>query len=119
MNLFRGARLGLPSGETVSWAIGHKPISSEELTVGSSSKPLLEVSEGFQQNAPLWYYILEEARQTGGERLGPVGSRIVMETVVALMMEDGHSFLRQNPLWKPDKGYDFDMADFIRIATDK
>jgi hypothetical protein len=47
----------------------------------------------------------------------------VMETLVGLMMWDGHSFLRQNPLWEPPfkafrnpKTKEFNMPDFINAA---
>jgi hypothetical protein len=83
------------------------------LTVGPSFRPL---PDQFAGNAPLWFYVLAEAQALGGERLGPVGSRIVTETFVALLMQDGHSFLRQDPLWKPDVAYDFGMAEFLRMA---
>ncbi len=59
-----------------------------------------------------------------GEKLGPVGSRIVMETFVGLMLGDSHSYLRQDPLWTPDavrkggrKRGKFGMAEFIKVAT--
>jgi Animal haem peroxidase len=115
-NLIRGKRLNLPSGQAVARAIGANVVPDKELTVGPKFRPLLDVSGEFADNAPLWYYVLAEAQALGGERLGPVGSRIVMETFVGLMMRDGHSFLRQDPLWSPEGGHDFDMAEFIRRA---
>jgi hypothetical protein len=54
--------------------------------------------------------------------LGPVGSRIVMETFVGLMWGDEYSFLRQEPGWKPwpvrkdSSKTDFGMTDFIKLA---
>jgi Animal haem peroxidase len=112
-NLIRGLRLNLPSGQAVASAIGANVIPDKELTVGPSFRPL---PDQFAGNAPLWFYVLAEAQALGGERLGPVGSRIVTETFVALLMQDGHSFLRQDPLWKPDVAYDFGMAEFLRMA---
>ena len=59
----------------------------------------------FKNNAPLWYYILREAEYHGvskptqegavfgGQHLGPVGSRIVTETFVALLWLDKTSIL--------------------------
>jgi hypothetical protein len=52
----------------------------------------LEVSDtlhdlGFKQT-PLWYYCLEEAQTFGsGNKLGPVGGRIVAEVIVGLLEE--------------------------------
>jgi hypothetical protein len=134
VNLIRGWRMDLPSGQAVCHALGREPIPDEELTVGTPGIPLREISPrgGFSKNAPLWYYILREAEKYGkddlekekygnGARLGPVGGRIVMETFVGLLLEDGHSYLRQNPLWKPrEKDPDsFGIADLIQIATGK
>ena len=65
-------------------------------------------------NAPLWYYILREAEYYGvlhrpqdpgigfgGQHLGPVGSRIVCETLIGLLWMDRSSFLRSQRLFKP------------------
>jgi len=103
--------------------MGERPISEERLTVGSgqNAERLIDVSPRFEDNAPLWFYILAEAQQRkfGGNKLGPVGGRIVMETFVGLMMEDGHSYLRQDPLWKPSglRNGHFGMAELIKIVT--
>jgi Animal haem peroxidase len=114
-NLIRGLRMRLPSGQTIARAMGQKPIPDQELWVGPDKTPITKVSERFANNAPLWFYILAEAQHPdyGSGQLGPVGGRIVMEVVVGLMLLDGYSFLRQDPLWKPDLKYDFDMAQFI------
>ena len=114
-NLVRGWRLRLPSGQTLAHALGAVPLTEEDLRVGGSVY-LRKVSEAFHNNAPLWFYILAEAAKSG-ERgtLGPVGSRIVMETFIGLLWEDGHSFLRQNPRWKP-MTEPFGMTEFIKFA---
>jgi hypothetical protein len=45
---------------------------------------------------PLWYYILREAEvQTDGETLGQLGSRLVAETLVGLIVNDPDSFWSQ------------------------
>jgi hypothetical protein len=51
-------------------------------------------------------------------KLGAVGSRIVVETFMGLLLNDGHSVLRQAPAWKPEIGKKtgFDMADLIKYA---
>ena len=50
-------------------------------TLGLSSDP------GWKGEAPLWFYILKEAELPphNGERLGPVGGRIVAEVLVGLL----------------------------------
>src|SRR5439155_3331157 len=114
--------MDLPSGQAVCHGLGEEPISDEKLTVGTPKGDtyLTKISNEFCENAPLWYYILAEAENLyEGEKLGPVGGRIVMETFVGLLMEDGHSYLRQQPLWKPkfdDPEKKFGIAELIRIA---
>ena len=120
-NLIRGMQLGLPSGQAVAEAMGVEVLDDNQLLV--SSVPIKSIGDGvFCGRAPLWCYILAEAQKLhDGERLGPVGSRILMETFVGLMMADGHSVLRQNPLWKPatvEGGRQFGMAEFVRMATE-
>jgi hypothetical protein len=125
LNLLRGLRLGLPSGQAVAHALGEPVIPDEHLTVGSHGgggkiERLTDVFPRFCCKAPLWYYVLAEAAHCHqGEKLGPVGGRIVMETIVGLLMADRHSYLRQQPLWTPDfaDGGEFGMADLVRIAV--
>ena len=52
--------------------------------------------------------------------LGPVGGRIVAETLIGLMLGDSHSFLNQDPRFKPTlptamTGH-FMMGDFVKYA---
>ena len=54
---------------------------------------------GFFDRTPLWYYILKEAEVHGnGQRLGKVGSRIVAETFVGVLLADPESYLSQRSL---------------------
>lgn len=121
-NLIRGYKMSLSSGQDVAKAMGARVVPDNKMKV------LAEVSTTFEQNAPLWYYVLAEAEHMqGGKRLGAVGSRIVMETFVGLMMWDGHSLLRQNPRWTPwaafpkSKGFaegrEFHMEHLVIAAT--
>lgn len=65
-------------------------------------------------NAPLWYYVLREAEWYGatndpndpaigfgGQHLGPVGSRIVAETLIGLLWLDKGSFLHDPRCFRP------------------
>lgn len=131
-NLKRGVRMGLPSGQAVARAMDVDPISDEKLRIGkatqedsSKNKRLVEISPDFAGNAPLWYYVLAEAQQQFKKddtpiRLGPVGSRIVTEVFVGLLLGDRHSFLSQAPSWKPDPAFapdgKFGIADLIKQA---
>jgi hypothetical protein len=131
-NLLRGWRMGLPSGQDVARKMGIAPIPDEDLRVGKATEEdagdnvrLVDLSSGFRNNAPLWYYILAEAQQQLKKdetpiRLGPVGGRIVGEVFVGLMLGDKHSFLNQDPNWKPfqefQNGGKFGIPDLIRQA---
>jgi len=118
-NLLRGLRMGLPSGQDVARRMGVPVIPDEKLRVGKATEEdsgknirLIDISPGFRNKAPLWYYVLAEAQQVfvndaTAIRLGPVGGRIVGEVFVGLLLGDSHSFLNQDPLWQP-------IPDFIR-----
>ncbi len=141
-NLLRGMSMGLPSGQDVARAMGYEPLQDSELKVGKAINnekekikydelpTLASIHKDFIGKAPLWYYILAEAahdwQMNGGTTetstsLGKVGSRIVLETLVGLLLYDSHSFLRQAPAWKPEIGKkeNFDMPDFIKYALGK
>lgn len=75
--------------------------------------------------APLWYYVLAGARAaSGGDHLGPVGIRIVAETLVGLIESDPTSFRRVQPGWTPSlpaptaRQDDFTVADLLAFALD-
>ena len=92
-DLQRGQGVGLPSGEAVARRFGVTPLTSDE--VG------LRVM-GWTGETPLWYYVLREAAvTTSGERLGPVGGRIVAEVIVTLLDRDPASVRFAGPEWEP------------------
>ncbi len=137
-NLKRGFQMGLPSGQVLADAMGEAIIADKDLKVGKATledsknnKPLENLSSAFKGNAPLWFYVLAEAQQQFKTddtpiRLGPVGGRLVGETFVRLLLEDGQSFLRQSPNWKPFHEFRapngefrmFDLLDQARQARD-
>ncbi|MDQ3917268.1 MAG: heme peroxidase family protein [Acidobacteriota bacterium] len=120
-NLLRGYSFGLPTGEQVAEAFGVKPLTPEEVRTGLHEQVLADPM--FSERTPLWYYILKEAELNGGGKLGPVGSRIIAETFVALIKESPYSILREQN-WRPEPewcqpGGDaprFEMADLINAA---
>ncbi len=74
--------------------------------------------------APLWFYVLREAQLlAGGEHLGPVGGRIVGETLLGLLRSDPQSYLTLEPTWQPTlatrhtNSRDFDMVDLLSFAA--
>jgi Animal haem peroxidase len=89
--LCRGARTRLPTGQQMRVALGAAPIISE---TNRSWKVLRSL--GFEDETPLWYYILLEAEiNEDGNRLGAVGSRIVAEVIEACLRHDPESFLHR------------------------
>jgi hypothetical protein len=93
-DLQRGQGVGLPSGEAVARHMGITPLTAEQIGVAST---------GWHGETPLWFYILREADACGeGNRLGPVGGRIVAEVLVGLIDADRTSY-RQSREWRPRK----------------
>lgn len=90
-NLLRGLALGLPSGEFVAKELGESVLTTNQLLSGHSSLQKALDKPEFKQNTPLWYYIIKEAELNRGEKLGPVGSRIVAETIVGLIRRSKYS----------------------------
>ncbi|HEX9096226.1 MAG TPA: peroxidase family protein [Candidatus Dormibacteraeota bacterium] len=90
-DLQRGMGTGLPSGEAVAGAIGTRALSRQELAL-----------DGWQDETPLWLYILREAAvRRGGDHLGEVGGRIVAEVLVGIIRTDPESYLTNDPSWQP------------------
>jgi hypothetical protein len=116
-NLLRHLTFSLPSGQRVAQAMQMAVLSPGDL---ADLKPY-----GLEERTPLWFYVLREAQLTqNGERLGPVGARIVGEVFIGLLQGDRASYLTQDPEWRPflptvdasKKGIDFAMVDLLRYA---
>jgi len=85
-NINRGLQLRLPSGQAVARLINAEIIGAGEDLVED----------------PLWLYILKEAMtHEGGKNLGTVGSTIVAETLIGLLLADKFSYVNMYPGWKP------------------
>lgn len=109
-NLLRSEALELPSGQDVARRLGERPLTEDELDVsGVTSDPIY-----------LFYYLLKEAEVYGGaEVLGPVGTRIVAETLIGLLDADPASYRSTYPTWRPtlaDSSGGFGIADLLKIA---
>jgi hypothetical protein len=104
-NLLRGKRLGLPSGQDVAVSMGIKPLTNAQLGLTEA---------GWDKKAPLWYYVLKEAELGGGQKLGPVGGRIVAEVILGLLALDKTSYFNANPGFNPGAG--FEMGSLILMA---
>jgi Animal haem peroxidase len=100
-NLLRQLTWGLPSGQAVARAMGVVPLAAADLAdIGGVYRP-------FATSTPLWYYILAEAKiAADGLHLGPVGGRIVTETLIGLLRADPASYLSAFPRFSPFLGTD-------------
>jgi hypothetical protein len=119
LNLQRGRRVGLPSGQQVAAAMGLRELSDEALHVAAFQNATTR--DHIKKAAPLWYYLLCEAavRPAYGARLGAVGGKIVAEVLVGLLVGDPESYYRRCPTWTPHLGptpHDFTMAELVLIA---
>ena len=123
------ARLGIkPLSDDILWTAGSR-LLAEAPPPGDAAGDLKATNDNraavraawvdggtrvFEGSAPLWYYILREgeyygvtaqaddpARAFGGQHLGPVGSRIVAETLIGLLYYDQGSMLHSQPPFKP------------------
>jgi hypothetical protein len=140
-NLERGAIFQLPSGQSVTRALGMPVIADTDLvigkaTAGSQPKPITEIAPGFADNAPLWAYILSEAQVTSWQnadprlakddipiKLGPMGGRLVAEVFASLLRGDPTSYLNADHRFVPIKDFThsgrFGLAELINVALDR
>jgi hypothetical protein len=108
----QGKRAGLPSGEAVARALGERatlPTTTALRKLGL-------------KNTPLMYYVLAEAehqyQSSGEDRLGPVASRLLSDTIVRLLRADPQSYLNAHPNFEPaseltDEDGSFGVAQMI------
>jgi hypothetical protein len=109
-NRLRGYRLAIPTGQAVARSLGIAPLSRAQLLSvpgagDGTPSPVGDalVDGDFLEETPLWFYVLKEAEVLrDGQRLGPVGSRIVAETILGQLRADPTSFV--NSGWDPSKG---------------
>jgi hypothetical protein len=105
--------------------MGLQPIPDRHLRIckavieeWETAPSITTIDPSFAGNAPLWYYVLAEAQYEWVKKamapnsmgdaepltLGPVGGRIVAETLIGLIEGDPHSYLSQHPNWVPEIG---------------
>jgi Animal haem peroxidase len=109
-NLLRGFLFALPSGQAMATKLGVAPIEISAATTGLPEKPLAP----FKDRTPLWFYILTEAKLNGG-RLGPLGTRIVAETLVTLAHRSTPSIFNNDGSRNMNAKYK--LADIINLAA--
>jgi hypothetical protein len=104
-NLLRQLTWSLPSGQAIAGAMGIAPLT------GSYLADIRQVYRPFATSTPLWYYLLAEAKAVNdGLYLGPVGGRIVTETLIGLLRGDPNSYLTNQPSFKPFLGTDLSLG---------
>jgi hypothetical protein len=104
-NLLRQLTWGLPSGQVLARAMGVDALGPDELT------DIAGVYKSFGRSTPLFYYVLAEAKEiAGGLHLGPVGGRIVAETLIGLLRADPSSYLSVAPQYRPALGADLRLG---------
>jgi Animal haem peroxidase len=132
MDLLRGYMLRLPTGQAIAdelLARGRdirKLTSQEVLDAAASHKQraiLADPAFGFSPNTPLWFYILAEAKLLGGgNKLGPVGSTIVAEVLIAfvrrsvdpILPKAGSNEIGFTPITTPSG--EFKLPDLLRLG---
>lgn len=102
-NLMRGYKLAMPTGQAVCAELGVTPLTPVQLQQGNGRILNHALADGeFLQATPLWFYILKEADVVGsGNQLGPVGGRIVAETILGQLRADAASFMNAPQAWDP------------------
>jgi hypothetical protein len=102
-NLRRGFHLSLPTGQALATALDIAPLSDAELESGNSPA-VNDALKNLKGHTPLWFYTLKESElKEGGNRLGALGSRIVAETLIGVLLADPESYLVKQPTWNPGK----------------
>ena len=125
--LLRGAGLRLPCGQLVARTCGQEPLTERELTTNSigdeTEQGRMLREAGLCNETPLWYYILKESEvRQNGNRLGPLGSHLVGETIHAALRADMNSILNQPddspPVWTlPDRSIRiYGFPELFRLA---
>lgn len=119
-NLLRGRLLGLPTGQDVAAKLAVTPLTSAEVAAGTNAQIITD--HGFDQQTPLWFYVLKEAEvRHAGQHLGEVGSRLVVETFQGLIEGSEHSIFLDSK-WKPtlpsQDADHFSMNDLLLFIND-
>jgi len=120
--------------------MGVRPLKDDEIKIGKFTGNNADIvgnivqvgGNVFTGKCPLWTYVLAETEEVDipvntmdGEkriktrRLGPVGGRIVAETMVGIIAGDRNSYLNLDPLWKPqfaDEHGCFGLRQLVRTA---
>jgi hypothetical protein len=109
--LLRGARLQIADAQTIISDLNGvldsedriEVLNEQQLLEGESAPikaALVENEKELLKSTPLWFYVLKEADALAqGVRLGPLGSRLVMETIHGVLEHTSPSILTE-PRWR-------------------
>lgn len=141
-SLLRGVKLELASGQSVVRAVNSVlraqtrsevvPLGPDELVINESEevRDLMLFSPGdglasLATDTPLWFYILKEAEvRNCGLKLGPLGARIVMESLHAaiefadpsIIDPDGRVRWLPDPCLEPSGTTEYSLMDLLKFA---
>ena len=104
----------------VARAMGVTPLTAAELDLAQAAdRPALLEAHA----AVVLHPVRGRASTARGDRLGPVGGRIVAEVLVGLLAGDPQSYLRERPPWRPElcgtTAGDFTISDLVEFAQRK
>ena len=92
--LVEGYLCGLPTGQAVADRLNVPAMTARQVAGDDPVLARAVRTGGFAERTPLWFYVLREAElQADGDTLGPVGSRLLAETVIGLLRADPGSYL--------------------------
>ena len=122
-NLLRGYLFSIPTAQAMVRGLQAKGADIAEMSEAelkhdnaADTNAVLDRA-GFVTRTPAWYYILKEAEvRQNGERLGQLGSHILAETFVGLLLRDPHSIL--NTKWTPAAGVKDAAGNEVRLIED-
>lgn len=124
-NLLRGYVLGLPSGQAVAIAfdnLGYPLDSNQDLKfsmIDKWSKLDTKIQNIISNHTPLFLYVLREAGTIGGgERLGPVGSAILLETFGNILLNCDTFLTSNKKKWAPDTAISGEKDFTLSVLVD-
>jgi hypothetical protein len=118
--LQRGVANRLSTGQEICKKLDlSEPTISVETTAPEQRKswdPLIRL--GFAENTPLWYYILLEAElKHAGRRLGPLGSRLLIDVIDGALTHDPESVLHtENDATHPFEWNGIEVKNLADVA---
>jgi hypothetical protein len=118
-NLLRGYLLGLPTGQAVAAELGVAALAADVIAANVPDAALdAFTAAGLADRTPLWFYVLVEAGQGGGEHLGPVGTRIVGETLWNMAAMATDSVISQPPSEEELASGEFTLRGIVKLGQD-